>query len=143
MTGYYFSGNPTYGRGNYASNAGYLGNVPGYPYTGPYAANTKTKLTDITDGTSLTFGFGEAMGGGTTNGQRDFTAMWGSFNLPTAWGLSSNPQWYQYGSKHAGGVINFANCDGSVRTVKNSADPNTFQYAAGMNDGIVYNSNSL
>jgi len=143
MTGYYFAGNNSYGRTNYASNAGYLGNVPGYPYPGPYVSNIQTRITDITDGTSLTFGFGEALGGATNNGQRDFVVLWPSFNLPTAWGLSTAPQWYQYGSKHTGGVINFAYCDGSVRGVRNSADFSTYIYASGMNDGVVYNTNAL
>jgi prepilin-type processing-associated H-X9-DG protein len=58
-------------------------------------------------------------------------------NLPTAWGLAQNPQWYQYGSKHTGGVINFAMCDGSVRGVLNSTNSNTFIYVSGMNDGVV------
>jgi len=145
MTGYYFSGNTPYGRTNYASNAGYLGNVPGYPYPGPFGVNTRTKITDIVDGTSSTFAFGEALGGsdkqassGLPNGQRDFVANWYSFNLPTAWGLSATPAWYQYGSKHAGGGINFLMCDGSVRGVQPSLNSNSFQYAAGMNDGAVF-----
>jgi len=142
MTGYYFGGYTGYGKSNYASNAGYLGNVPGYPYPGPYAANTKTKLTDITDGTSNTFGFGEALGGVST-GTRDFVANWYSFNLPTAWGLGSPSQWYQYGSKHTAGLVQFAMCDGSVRGVRQSANPNTYQYTAGMNDGYVLNANDL
>jgi len=151
MTGYYFSGNTPYGRTNYASNAGYLGNVPGYPYPGPYAVNTKQTTVTISDGSSNTFAFGEAMGGsdktaqtGLPNGQRDFVANWYSFNLPTAWGMSATPAWYQYGSKHNGGAtVNFVFCDGSVRGGKSSVDPNTFQYAAGKDDGAVYNPNNL
>jgi len=151
MTGYYFAGDPGYGRTNYASNAGYLGNVPGYPYPGPYAVNTRTTTVGISDGSSNTFAFGEAMGGsdksaqtGLPNGTRDFVALWYSFNLPTAWGLSSTPAWYQYGSKHsAGGLINFAFCDGSVRGLRTGMNPNVFQYAAGMNDGAVFSQNDL
>jgi len=142
MTGYYFPGYFGYGHTNYASNAGYLGNVPGYPYQGPYAANTKTKLTDIADGTSNTFGFGESLAGNAT-GTRDFVANWYSFNLPTAWGLSSNPQWYQYSSKHTGGMVQFSMCDGSVRGVRTGANSADYQYAAGMNDGYVLNPNNL
>jgi prepilin-type N-terminal cleavage/methylation domain-containing protein/prepilin-type processing-associated H-X9-DG protein len=141
MTGWYFGGNTPYGRTNYASNAGYLGNVPGYPYQGPFATNTKTRITDITDGTSNTFCFGEALGGSGT-GTRDFVANWYSFNLPTAWGLSATPQWYQYGSKHTG-VVQFSFCDGSVKGVKIGTSNTVYQYAAGMNDGGVYSYDNL
>ena len=139
MTGYYFSGNTSFGRTNYASNAGYLGNLPGWPYPGPYGYNTQTKLVAITDGTSNTLAFGDALGGSAT-GTRDFVANWASFNLPTGFGLSTQPQWYQYGSKHTGGIINFALCDGSVRSVSVSISFNTFAIASGMNDGAVLGS---
>jgi len=148
MTGYYFSGNTPYGRTNYASNPGYLGQAS-TSYQGPYMVNTKTKMTDISDGTSSTFAFGEAMGGsdrsaqtGLANGTRDFVANWYTFNLPTAWGLTSTPAWYQYGSKHnAGNTVNFVMCDGSVRGISTSMNSSYFQYYAGMNDGAAFPQN--
>jgi len=140
MTGYFFAGNTSYGRTNYASNAGYLSNVPGYPYTGPFAMNTTTTIVAITDGTSNTFAFGEALGGAGPPATRDFVANWASFNLPTAWGLTATPQWYQYGSRHTG-VVNFSMCDGSTRSFSISATNAVFQYAAGMNDGAVFSFN--
>jgi len=144
MTGYYFSGNTPYGRTNYSSNAGYLGNVAGYPYQGPYACNTKTTTVTITDGSSNTFAFAEVLGGAAPPSTRDFVANWYSHNLPTAWGLSTSPQWYQYGSKHNGSaIINWAMCDGSVRNIKNSVSSTIFYYASGMNDGAVYSPDNL
>jgi prepilin-type processing-associated H-X9-DG protein len=140
MTGYEFGGNTGFGRTNYSSNPGYLGNLPGWPYPGPFAYNTQTKITSIIDGTSNTLGIGEALGG-VSSGTRDSVANWGSFNLPTAWGLSSSPVWYQYGSKHTGGIVNFAMCDGSVRGLSISANNSVLQYAAGMNDGAVFTFN--
>jgi len=140
MTGYYFAGNTTYGRTNYASNPGYLGNLPGWPYPGPFAYNSQTKITDISDGTTNTLAFGEALGGAGPPATRDFVANWASFNLPTAWGLTATPQWYQYGSRHTG-VVNFAMCDGSVRALSVSGNSAVFQYAAGMNDGAVFTFN--
>jgi len=152
MTGYYFGGNTAYGRTNYASNAGYLGNVPGYPYPGPYAVNTRQTTVTISDGSSNTFAFGEAMGGSDRNpynqsqpnGTRDFVANWYSFNLPTAWGLTANPSWYQYGSKHnSSAIVNFVFCDGSVRGVRSAIDNSVFQAAAGKDDGVVFSQNAL
>ncbi|HEY2909946.1 MAG TPA: DUF1559 domain-containing protein, partial [Gemmataceae bacterium] len=51
--------------------------------------------------------------------------------------LAQYPQWYQYGSKHTGGIVNFAMCDGSVRGVSTSTNANTFIYVSGMNDNVV------
>ncbi len=141
MTIYTFGQVTNYGRSSYASNAGYLGNLPGWPYPGPYGVNSKTKITDIADGTSNTLGFGEyTCSNGTPNG-RLLSPLWANVNLPTAWGLSANSQWYRYGSRHSAGNINFALCDGSVRTLSISITPSTFTYASGMNDGVVSNLN--
>jgi prepilin-type N-terminal cleavage/methylation domain-containing protein/prepilin-type processing-associated H-X9-DG protein len=143
MYGYYYPGNTTLGRTNYAANAGYFSNNAGWPYRGPYGYNTQTKLTTITDGTSNTLAFGECPGGdnlGGGSGGRDYVAAWGSFTLPTAWGLSPKPAWYQYGSMHTGGIVNFALCDGSVRGVSQNVSYATFIYASGMNDGVVLGS---
>ncbi|MBM3979507.1 MAG: DUF1559 domain-containing protein [Planctomycetes bacterium] len=133
MTGYYFSGNTPYGRTTYASNAGYLGNMPNnIAFQGPYGVNTRTKLTDIGDGTSNTAAFGETGLGPT------FFNNWYSANLPTAWGMNSNPQWYQWGSKHnAGGTVNWVLCDGSVRGIPVGMNSNQFIYFTGMTDGQV------
>jgi prepilin-type N-terminal cleavage/methylation domain-containing protein len=131
MTGYYFAGNTSYGRTTYASNAGYLGNMPGYTiYQGPFGVNTRTRLTDIGDGTSNTAAFGETGLGPT------YFNNWFSAHLPTAWGMNANPQWYQYGSKHnAGGTVNWVLCDGSVRGFNVGMNSNTFIFFTGMNDG--------
>jgi prepilin-type processing-associated H-X9-DG protein len=143
MTGYYFPGNMTFGRTNYASCAGYLGNSPGQPYPGIYGTNTKQTTVTIADGSSNTLAFGEALGGAAPPAQRDFVFLWYSANLPTAWGLSSNPQWYQYGSRHNNSnIINFCFGDGSVRGIRNSIG-SIFQFAAGTNDGANYSHDNL
>jgi len=139
LTGYYFPGYSSFGRTNYASNSGYLSNVPGYPYQGPFTVNSAQKTATISDGSSNTFAFGETLGGnpnGAGQGQRDFVANWFSYNLPTAWGLGQN--WYQYGSRHNNsGIVNFLFCDGSVHGINSSINPNTYQYLAGKEDGNV------
>ena len=157
---------PTYntlGRTNYASNAGALGNVSPAAeggdtfygqWVGPYYSNSKTTIVGITDGTSNTFGFGEAIGGNSP-GVRDFVLSWmGGCNLPTAFGFQQPTSWATYGSKHDA-IINFAMCDGSVRGIRkgigaNGSSTNWFssdwyvlQQAAGMQDGAVYDPSVL
>ncbi len=142
LTIYWFGGSTGIGgRGNYASNAGYLGNMPGWPYVGPFTVNSRTKLTDITDGTSNTFAFGEYLCGDLT--RRVTSPLWANLNLCTFPGLPGNspnrPRWAQFGSKHSAGIIQFSLCDGSVRPVASNVDYNTYIWATGMNDGAIAN----
>jgi prepilin-type N-terminal cleavage/methylation domain-containing protein len=129
----------TLGATNYASNAGYIGDVsdPGaVAYRGPYYANSNTKITEITDGTSNTIGFGETLGG-TFPGARGSRFCWfGAGNLPTGFGLSEPTGWYTYGSKHTG-VVLFVYCDGSVRPIRKGADFNNYVFASGAVDGQI------
>lgn len=139
------------GRCNYIANAGCNGTVPGFiQYLGPFYYNSKTKLTDIGDGTSNTIGFGESIGG-VVVGARDFAATWpGNGCAVTGQALPSDPnvQWYMFSSKH-GPIVQFAFCDGSVRAITKGinaptssvwpADYATFQAAGGMNDGVNIN----
>jgi len=145
MTGTYwgYGGSPDpFGRSNYASCAGYLSDVPGYPYQGVYTQNKKQTTVTISDGSSNTLAFGETICGPVT-GTRSYVSLWYSFNLPTAWGLTS-PNWYTYGSKHNNSaIINFVFCDGSVRGIRNSVSNTIFQYAAGKDDGGVFSANDL
>jgi prepilin-type processing-associated H-X9-DG protein len=56
--------------------------------------------------------------------------------MPSAWGLSDTPDWYQFSSRH-GRVINFGFADGSVRPIMKSTNYAMFVYASGMQDGRV------
>jgi len=134
------------GAANYIGVAGYYGvNVP--LYTGVYYQNSKTKIADITDGTSQTLGFGETLAG-LFPGTRDFRLTWmGAGSMPTGWGLGANSpsspsHWYQFSSKHTA-AVQFAYCDGSVHGVNRTADFSQYTYAAGKSDGKVINWDSL
>jgi prepilin-type N-terminal cleavage/methylation domain-containing protein len=129
------------GRTNYVANGGYRGkqwtkvqgdrqnppfttaenteaNANAQLFQGPYGINSKTKLTDISDGTSNTIGFGETCG--PTSGIRDFALTWpGAGAMASYPGTPSNnggqrSSAWDYGSQH-GSVVLFGLCDGSVR----------------------------
>ncbi len=139
IEGVYFAGNNPIGRTNYISSEGGLGVQADSwgNYNGPYSLNSKTKMTDIIDGTSQTIAFGEFFGG-TNVGTRDYVASWiGAGSFPSAWGLGQTAQWYTYGSNHTG-IIQFAFCDGSVRPLTKSGDYNSFVFASGKADNRVY-----
>jgi len=135
------------GRSNYIGVGGEFGEF--YPYPGIYYSNSKTRITDITDGTSNTFAFGEALGD-TDTAPRTFALTWmGAGSLPLYWGVPATPQWYTFGSRHAG-VVNFGYADGSIRTVRKgigatagSSDWLVLMRAGGRNDGEVYDATLL
>jgi prepilin-type N-terminal cleavage/methylation domain-containing protein/prepilin-type processing-associated H-X9-DG protein len=120
-------------------NASGSGGVQSDPFCGIYFRNSTTRVTQITDGTSNTIAFGETLAG-TATFPRDYTLLWfGSGSMPTAWGLSNSPDWYQFSSLHTGGIVQFAFGDGSVRAITTSCDYNNYVYASGMGDGAVIN----
>jgi len=132
------------GASNYIGCAGYAsdyGSAKSVKYKGVYHASSQTKIVGIGDGTSNTIAFGEVASG--TYGGQHFRQTWmGAGSMPTWTGLDQSPNQptspFKFSSKH-GGWINFAFCDGSVRSVAKNIDINVLHSAAGANDGDVYN----
>jgi prepilin-type N-terminal cleavage/methylation domain-containing protein/prepilin-type processing-associated H-X9-DG protein len=173
---YSYSDGPPYstmGRTNYAGCAGAcfsgattaaISSGPGFNYsiyTGIFTNRSAVKPTDVTDGTSNTFLFGETLGGAFP-GARDLAFSWmGGGVEPTFAGIgpiwsgttNTNVTGYQsYSSAHDGGIINFCFADGSVRPVqpgssglRNPASTDYFvlQSLSGYADGQALNTSSL
>jgi hypothetical protein len=144
------------GASNYVGNAGLEADntgtmtttngvaIPWSLYKGPYYNSSKTRIADITDGTSNTVGFGETLGGQAPPQARDFRRAWmGSGVMWGAWGLPSDTgtAWYAgWSSKHTG-IVQFSMCDGSVRNMPKGITGGTqltaFANVVGMADGMV------
>jgi prepilin-type N-terminal cleavage/methylation domain-containing protein/prepilin-type processing-associated H-X9-DG protein len=129
-----------FGRGNYIGCGGWLGDFG--PYKGMYYRNSTTKIADVTDGTSNTIAFGESLFG-TATGTRDFAVAWfGAGSMPTAWGLTISPDWYNFSSRHTN-LVQFAFADGSVRPITIASDYSMYIFASGMQDGQVVDFSQL
>jgi prepilin-type N-terminal cleavage/methylation domain-containing protein len=166
------------GRTNYAGVAGTsfsdattkaAASGPGANYAifeGIFTNRSKTRVTDITDGSSNTLMFGEGLGGSFPGG-RDFEWTWiGVGAVPTFQGIQagqsvvnggnpsvSNPTWSSFNSAHEA-VVNFCFGDGSVRglhpgssTQRNPTSPGSdwyvYQMLAGKADGQTWSTSTL
>lgn len=129
---------------------------------GVFGVRSKTKLGQVTDGTSNTLMFGECPGTigvnvpeqenindpptGAVNGSTGYSYgnAWAGFGtLPVGkngmdlatenrFGTSYDAKHLYYGSLHSGGVVNFCNVDASVRTLTKEIDKTVFQKLATM-----------
>ena len=149
----YYDQNLTgFGRTNYISSGGCLSRYPTGQaeidnYWGPFYANSQIHLTDITDGTSNTIGYGETLGGPIV-GARPYAWTWfGAGSFSTFWGLPNEPDYYTYGSCHPN-IVLFAFCDGTVHALAANVSDNVntslpltrwnyFQALAGCTDGTT------
>lgn len=112
--------------------------------------NSKTKMTDITDGTSNTLAIGECIFDQTVGKRACIWAGMTGLRSGSIW--ISDVMWWvdnatatvngpapqAFSSRHPGGAY-FGFCDGSVRFFRSSADPNSIRWIAGRADGTVVN----
>lgn len=156
----------TLGRTNYLGVAGYIGNLPsfgiasadatkigttagtrGTDFQGIFATRTKTRPADITDGTSNTLMFGEAMGGGADGTSLARFSWIGAGFLPTFSGLAVDGkprrQWSSFNSDHTSGIVNFVFSDGSVRKLSPQTDFGVYVILGGMRDGLAIKADVL
>ena len=139
------------GATNYVGVGGAVGDVRDIhvgrtygAFLGVFGNRSKTTFGDISDGSSNTLLFGEVAAkpnsGWPIEGASSAQYSWmGNVVMPmNLWSLNTNAQrdLYSFASNH-NGTINFANADGSVRTVPESADLETMRSLSGRGDGRV------
>ena len=133
--------NTQLGLTHYVGCAGEYGviNLPYYDrYRGVFTNRSQTSIRQITDGTSKTLLFGEAIGnlnGGVLN--VGFSWM-GSGAMPTGWGLGEIAAWYQFSSQHPQ-TVTFCYADGSVHGVSKQIATDVLNSLGGISDGNAVN----
>jgi prepilin-type N-terminal cleavage/methylation domain-containing protein len=135
---YFTAGGENVGRSNYIGVAGGMGLVGTAwdPWAGFFYSQSKVRIGNTQDGSSNTLMFGEALGDTDPQTLNRSIAWMGASAMPVAWGVQTS-NWYTFGAKHSG-VIQFAMGDGSIRSVKKTADTRVLRSAAGAADGEVY-----
>jgi prepilin-type N-terminal cleavage/methylation domain-containing protein len=159
--GFLFSSLPgaiVLGRTNYLAMGGYpyfdagTGN-PGQ-FKGMFYYKSRTRLTDVIDGSSNTimfceygsayvdFGAGSPLTGWTAG-------AWGCGQIYSYWApddQTGNPPnskvWYRFGSKHTG-IFNAVFGDGSTRSIRSNIDFTLWVVISGMQDGWVPSSSDF
>lgn len=121
--------NVGFGATSYVASAGRRGAV--LPrLRGAFTNRSKTRLGDITDGTSNTILFGETQAG------PDRVYIWMSAGpISSAFGFGD--RFSRWGSYHAGDAITFVYGDGSVRTLTPTIDFTLFRNLTIIADGEV------
>jgi prepilin-type N-terminal cleavage/methylation domain-containing protein len=137
----YFSppGGDPLGRTNYIGVAGYFGHVnnPGTDaLQGVFWNRSKIDFRDITDGSSNTLLFGEAMGGQDADGTGHSYAWFSAGFMTSCWGLSDSPGWWQFSSNHPK-TVQFCMADGAVVSLSTQIDYDTFEFLSAVADDEI------
>jgi prepilin-type N-terminal cleavage/methylation domain-containing protein len=155
------------GRTNYLGVAGYGGSANGWTlssgnatklglnagipintFEGIYTSRSKTRISNVTDGTSNTLMFGEVMGG-RANMRTQVAYLWiGCGMLPAFPGLTNadgsvRRLWSNFNSEHPPGMIQFVLADGSVRGISPQIQYSTYIFLSGMRDGQQISADAL
>jgi len=153
------------GETNYLGVSGWFGPVTSnHPdaelynsLVGIFYNRSKTRIQQISDGTSNTLLFGEAGGtigqnvsinGVVYNGKIAAHAWTGTNTLAVKWGIDPSvndspgttfdSHWANFASLHPG-IVQFCFADGSVRSLNVSISVEPLQFLAGMGDGGIVN----
>jgi len=126
------------------------GFIPNQDMGGVLYQNSRTRIADITDGTSNTLGIGEVQYDPARN---RLGCLWiGMTGMLGSSVRISDVMWWVdeassqingeapqvFSSRHGNGAY-FGFCDGSVRLFRTGTDPNVIRFLAGRNDGIIVN----
>jgi prepilin-type N-terminal cleavage/methylation domain-containing protein len=157
------------GRTNYLGVAGYGGNAPtwnvsttnatklGVPagtpainFEGIFTTRSKTRFSNISDGSSNVLMYGEVMGGRSSDPtvtHASYTWM-GCGLLPTFPGLTNadgsiKREWSNFNSDHPTGMIQFVLADGAVRGISPQIDYGAYVSMSGMHDGMQVSSAAM
>jgi prepilin-type N-terminal cleavage/methylation domain-containing protein len=126
------------GPSDYVGCAGGMG-VTDNPFwdgfRGPLTNRSKNRIVDVSDGSSNTLMFGEALGGEYDDGRRWSHSWMGSGTLPVGWGLG-DAEYFRFSSRHPG-IVQFCFVDGSVRSLATNISTEALIFLGGIKDGEV------
>ena len=151
LTAYWYAGPPDLATGDAMTAAQWANWPPSASCTGVFYIRSKVKMADITDGTSNTYLAGEKSldpdhytdgilpwDDETCYAGPDWDTYRWTNNVADCQPIQDQPGYergYAFGSAHAVG-FNMAFCDGDVRTINYSIDPETHRRFGNRKDGM-------
>jgi hypothetical protein len=131
-----------------ATRIGLSGTTPAINFEGVFTTRSKTRFSNISDGSSNTLMYGEVMGGKPEGSTPHASFTWmGCGLLPAFPGLSENgaPRrlWSSFNSEHPTGMVQFCLADGAVRGISPNIDYGAYIVLSGMHDGMPVKGEAL